>query len=121
MEGMEDMLGRLRSAGTDMHVMSNYPAWFHDLEAQLHLSRWIPWTFVSCEGPMKGLRKPDAAAFAAVSHALQQGHDQALSLTLVDDRLPNVEAARKAGWQAVHFQGCRHLHEQLADLGIPLA
>ena len=117
-EGMQDLLRQLQDAGIAMHVMSNYPSWHRDLESRLRLSRYLPWSFLSCEGPMEGLRKPAPAAFSAVAETLAASHSEALQLTLVDDRLPNVEAARAAGWQAVHFQGCTHLREQLAELGI---
>ena len=117
-DGMEALLGKLSAAGVEMHAFSNYPAWWRDLEAGMKLSRFLTWSFVSCEGPMAGHRKPSPAAFAAVEQTLRESHAQPLTLTLVDDRLPNVEAARAAGWQAVHFRDCRQLEGSLAELGV---
>lgn len=116
---MEALLTRLAGANIEMHAMSNYPMWFKDLDARLHLSRILPWTFVSCSGPMQGQRKPDAAAFDAVVARLHAGRTSQLELTLIDDRLPNVEAAEGAGWRAIHFQGAQKLEEDLQRLGLP--
>jgi hypothetical protein len=38
-----------------------------------------------------------------------------------DDRLVNVEAARAAGWAAIHFTGAQALEVELARLGVVLA
>ena len=119
MEGMEGLLTRLAAANIEMHAMSNYPLWYKDLDARLHLSRLLPWTFVSCSGPMQGQRKPDPAAFAAVTARLHAGAGSQLDLTLIDDRLPNVEAAEAAGWRAIHFQGAQQLEQELQRLDLP--
>lgn len=52
-DGMEELLLGLRSAGYDMHIMSNYPMWYKLVEERCQLSRFLPWTFVSCDGPMQ--------------------------------------------------------------------
>ncbi len=36
----------------------------------------------------------------------------------IDDSLPNVEGARAAGWQAVHFTGAEKLKADLDALGV---
>jgi putative hydrolase of the HAD superfamily len=47
-----------------------------------------------------GHRKPEPAAYAAVADRLgATGPD----ILFVDDSARNVEAARAAGWRAVHF------------------
>jgi hypothetical protein len=51
--GMQALLEDLSSQGHQMHVVSNYPVWFHWIEEKLELSRYLAWTFVSCVGPMK--------------------------------------------------------------------
>lgn len=53
LDGIEELLSDLNQAGVEMHIMSNYPVWYKRIEAKLVLSRFMPWTFVSCEGPMK--------------------------------------------------------------------
>ncbi len=47
-----------------------------------------------------GARKPEAAYFAAVQEDVGVDAD---NLLLVDDTLENVEAARAAGWHALHW------------------
>lgn len=51
--GMQDLLERLSAAGHEMHVVSNYPEWYRWIEGKLQLSQYMPWTFVSCEGPIQ--------------------------------------------------------------------
>jgi hypothetical protein len=52
-DGMPELLARLRAAGYKAHAMSNYPKWFRVVEDRLRVSDYVDWTFVSCEGPMK--------------------------------------------------------------------
>lgn len=64
------------------------------------------------------LIKPDLAIYTThtESFALEP------SATLfIDDSLANVEGARSAGWQAVHFAGAEKLKADLAALGIKVA
>lgn len=59
-----------------------------------------------------GFRKPAPEFFAL---AAERAGAAAAELTLVDDHLPNVEAARRAGWQAVHWSGGKQrLEDELA-------
>ena len=48
-----------------MHVISNYPVWYKRIEAKLGVSRHLPWTFISCEGPMKVLTDTQTAVPAS--------------------------------------------------------
>ena len=45
--GMQELLARLTESGVPMHVLSNYPLWYEEVERATGLSRWVPWTFVS--------------------------------------------------------------------------
>jgi putative hydrolase of the HAD superfamily len=54
-------------------------------------------------------RKPDRAFFDTVAAAVDLAPE---SLLLIDDTLPNVEAARAASWNAIHWTG----KDQLASL-----
>ncbi len=62
-----------------------------------------------------GLIKPDVAIYER--HAKDFGLSPAHSL-FIDDSLPNVEGARAAGWQAVHFTGAEKLKADLGALGV---
>lgn len=109
------MLQALRDAGYEMHAFSNYTAWWREVEARLGLGRWMSWTFLSCEGPCRGLRKPDPEAFrAAIAHLGVAPRD----LVFVDDRGANVEAARKLGLRAVQYRGAEQLAAELRGLDL---
>jgi putative hydrolase of the HAD superfamily len=62
-----------------------------------------------------GLVKPDPAIFRRVLQMTQRPPEQCV---FIDDRSPNVEAARRSGMQAVHYQGPSQLREALKRLGI---
>jgi putative hydrolase of the HAD superfamily len=47
-----------------------------------------------------GVRKPDMEFFTGVQAAVGRRGD---GLLLIDDSRPNVEGARNAGWQALHW------------------
>lgn len=51
--GMEPLLQELVDGGYQLHACSNYTTWYRAIEDKLALSRFLEWTFVSCEGPMK--------------------------------------------------------------------
>jgi len=97
--GAEALLRELREAGCTMHAFSNYPIWYRMIEERLGLSRFLQWTFVSCN---TGLRKPDPRAYAAVLRELGVTADQCV---FVDDRIRNCEAARQIGIRSVLFEG----------------
>ena len=64
-----------------------------------------------------GLIKPDIAIYE--KHTRDFGLSPAHTL-FIDDSLPNVEGARLAGWNAVHFTDPEKLKSDLAAHGIPL-
>jgi HAD superfamily hydrolase (TIGR01509 family) len=112
LDGMEQMLGQLHARGVEMHCMSNYPRWFEVIEECLGLSRYLPWTFVSCQ---TGLRKPSAEAY--VSAARQLGREPGQCL-FIDNKEGNCDGARSVGMDAVLFIDARQLALELADRGL---
>lgn len=115
-DGMERLLQRLHAAGYDVHAMSNYPEWWKLIEEKLKLSHYLSWTFLSCEGPMLGKRKPNVECYTiAVSHLNIVNPEY---LILVDDRRPNIEAAMQAGLKALHFKDAAQLEQDLLSLGL---
>jgi len=64
-----------------------------------------------------GLIKPDPELFRR--HAEAFGLDPAATF-FIDDSEANVEGARRAGWQAVHFTGADKLRTDLQEAGVPL-
>ena len=114
-DGMPELLGKMAEAGYEMHACSNYPMWHRYIENKLNLGKYLEWTFLSCEGAMQGLRKPNPAAFEAVIKHLGRPAEE---LLFVDDREVNVNAAAAAGMQAIHFQGAEKLEEVLREKGL---
>eukprot|EP00798_Chlamydomonas_sp_ICE-L_P020267 gene20267-27021_t len=115
LEGMEELLQRLRDAGYEMHVMSNYPMWFKMIEDKLAISKYMPWTFISCDGHMEGIRKPDPAAYEMAISIVGR---PASNIIFVDDRSVNVEAAEVAGINGIIFSGAADLEVTLRGQGL---
>jgi epoxide hydrolase-like predicted phosphatase len=61
------------------------------------------------------LAKPDRRLFQLTAERLGA---QPAEAVFVDDYLPNVEGARAAGWQAIHFQAGLDVRAELEKLGV---
>ncbi len=107
LDGIEALLTELRDRDTPMHAMSNYPSWYRWIEARLGLSRYLPWTFVSCE---TGLRKPAADAYRYAARTLGVPEERCV---FVDDRRGNVDAARAVGMRGIVFESAAQLRAEL--------
>jgi HAD superfamily hydrolase (TIGR01509 family) len=59
--------------------------------------------------------KPDPEAFAIACRELDAEPAECL---FIDDGLANAEAARAAGWRAIHFKGATALREELQAYGL---
>ena len=84
--GIEVLLADLRSAGFALHALSNYPDWYHAIEERTQLSRYVAWSFVSCD---TGLRKPDPEAYLQAASTLGLAPERCL---FIDDQQRNVHA-----------------------------
>jgi HAD superfamily hydrolase (TIGR01509 family) len=112
LDGMEELLGELKSAGVEMHALSNYPDWYLLIERKLRLSRFLRWTFVSCR---TGHRKPAPEAYRAAIEGLGRPPSD---LLFVDDREENCAAARALGIESIRFRGAESLRGALAAAGM---
>jgi HAD superfamily hydrolase (TIGR01509 family) len=110
--GMEELLAELAERGGTIHALSNYPVWYRYIEERLRLSRYLSWSFVSCD---TGVRKPDPRAFRGAAAALGVPPEACL---LVDDREGNCAAARATGMEAVRFTTAEELSRALARRGL---
>ena len=110
--GVEGLLHRLQQRGVSMHVLSNYPCWYRLIEDKLGLSRYLPWTFVSCH---TGSRKPDARAYLGACEQLGVAPG---ACVFVDDRPQNCEGARAVGMDAIVFEDASHLDSALRERGL---
>jgi FMN hydrolase / 5-amino-6-(5-phospho-D-ribitylamino)uracil phosphatase len=111
-DGMEALLGELRDAGVRLWVLSNYPSWAERVRQQLDLDRFFEGYAFSYR---TGARKPDAAAYRELCRLAGVAAERCL---LVDDRLANLEGARRVGMPGLHFRGSASLRGQLGALGL---
>ena len=99
LDGMEPILARLAERGLTMHALSNYPVWYCWIEERLRLSRYLSWSFLSCN---MGIRKPERGIFERAAASLQVAPAECL---LIDDRAANCDAAREVGMLALQQRG----------------
>lgn len=112
MEGMEPLLAELAHRGIPMHALSNYPCWYRLIEERLGVSRYVAWSFVSCE---TGVRKPAPEAYRLASERLGVPPERCL---FIDDRAVNCDAARAVGMDAIVFADAGQLRRELAARGL---
>ena len=97
---IEPLLAELQALpAVELHVLSNYGPWWTLIEEELALSRYVPWTFVSCQ---TGVRKPEPAAFQIALDRLGVAPGE---VVFVDDSQTNVDAAAVLGMRAVRATG----------------
>jgi HAD superfamily hydrolase (TIGR01509 family) len=107
-DGMEQVLADLQSAGYEMHALSNYSIWYRIIEEKLRLSRYLQWSFVSC---LTGLRKPAPETYLSAAESIQTSVTDCL---LIDDRAVNVDAARDVGMDAILAESSTQVRAELA-------
>lgn len=112
LDGVEPLLSRLAETDAELHALSNYPRWYRMIEERLGLSRYLAWSFVSCE---TGVRKPDPEAYLGPARRLGVPPEACL---FVDDRRKNVDAARAVGMDALRFEDAAQLERELAARGL---
>lgn len=102
------LLRRLHAQGRRLHYLSNMPAPYAE-----HLER--TYDFLGCfESGVVSARvrqiKPEPGIFDAAARLFGAAPSE---LLFVDDVLVNVQAARAAGWQALHFVDAMDCEAQL--------
>ncbi|MBB4568428.1 HAD family hydrolase [Rhizobium leucaenae] len=107
------ILEKLIAEGRDVTMLTNFASDTFR-EAQTRFDFLSKPRGVTVSGDI-GLIKPDVAIYEA--HVKSFGLDPA-STIFIDDSLANVEGARAAGWNAVHFTGAEKLRSDLAAYGI---
>ena len=107
------LLRRLYARGHALYFLSNMPQPY-----ALHLESAHDFLGLFRSGVFSArvqLIKPEAAIFA---HAVEAFGIAPAETVFIDDVLPNVEAARAAGWQAIHFSDAEQCEARLAELGL---
>jgi HAD superfamily hydrolase (TIGR01509 family) len=112
LDGMEELLAELQLTGQEMHLLSNYPEWYQLIEDKLRISRYAPWTFVSCR---TGVRKPHPEAYLGAARHLGIEPE---ALLFIDDREVNCQGARDVGMAAIRFEDTASLRVELRARGV---
>jgi putative hydrolase of the HAD superfamily len=105
----------LSATGIKIGLLSNMP-----LDLAAHLQKTLPWMkkfdFKTFSAHVSML-KPDPAIY---EHTLRGLGVQAYETIFIDDREPNVEAARRIGMSAIRFVSVAQLRSDLERLGFPV-
>lgn len=108
-----DIMLRLIEAGHDVTMLTNFAADTF-VEARQRFDFLNRPRGVTVSGEV-ALIKPDPAIYRLHAETFGLAPEAAL---FIDDSPKNVEGARQAGWNAVHFTGAARLAEDLRDHGI---
>jgi 2-haloacid dehalogenase len=107
------IMERLIAEGRDVTILTNFASDTYR-EAEMMYPFLLKPRGVTVSGDI-GLIKPDIAIFE--THA--RNFDLEPKATIfIDDSIHNVEGAKAAGWNALHFTGADRLRADLATLGI---
>ena len=112
-ESLEFVRGIARSRQYLMAVINNEAAEINAYRIQKFGLRDIFAAFFS--SCYVGMRKPDVGIYQMALRVMQRGADECI---FVDDRAENVEGARKAGMNGIHFQNVAQLSAELKNLGV---
>ena len=107
-----DLLRRLRAAGRGLHFLSNMPVPYARHLEDSH--DFVGWFDSGVFSGRERLIKPEAEIFEFA--AARFGQPPA-NLVFLDDHLPNVQAARTLGWQALHFSSAAQAEAELRERG----
>jgi 2-haloacid dehalogenase len=112
-DGTVDVLDELHDAGVPTYVLSNASAetWPHAAERFPFLGRFDG---VLLSGEV-GVAKPDPEIFAELCRRFDL---RPATTIFIDDRAANVDAARRLGFPAHHFQGADELRAELVRLDL---
>lgn len=112
-EGSVAIMEGLIDKGRDVTMLTNFAA-----DTFTHARELFPFLNrprgVTVSGEI-GLIKPDVAIYE--KHARDFGLRPEATI-FIDDSYPNVEGARAAGWQAVHFTDAETLRKDLRAYGL---
>ena len=114
--GSVEILSELKTAGVPLYAITNFSTEkFDEAKARFpFLTSAFRDIVVSAE---ERLLKPDRRIFETL---LNRNDLDASACVFIDDSIKNVEGARAAGLEAVHFTGADRLRADLAGFGFPV-
>ena len=92
------LLDRLRATGRPLYYLSNMPVPY--AEQLLRRHAFVGWFADGIFSGHVGMAKPERAIYELAARRFGVAP---ADLVFLDDHEPNVEAARAAGWRALHF------------------
>ncbi len=112
--GTWDLLHRLKDRGIAVHAITNWSAetWPVGLRVHPELGQVFGVTIVSGR---EGVMKPDRRIYELLC---QRAGLSAEACLFIDDGAHNVEGARAAGMDALHFTGADRLARDLTERGL---
>ena len=111
--GTWDVLDRLKDRGIPVHAITNWSAetWPEGLKVHPRLGEVFGTLIVSGQ---EGVMKPDRRIFEMLCDRASIAPEDCV---FIDDGLQNVEGARAAGMDAIHFTSPQALEEALTERG----
>jgi FMN phosphatase YigB (HAD superfamily) len=112
--GSWEVLDDLRTRGVPVHAITNWSAetWPEGLKAHPRLGEVFGTLVISGE---EGVLKPERKIFEILC---ERAGVAAQDCVFIDDSEKNVEGARAAGWDAIHFTGADALRQALVARGL---
>ncbi len=112
-EGTVKLLRSLTDAGVPCYALTNMERETYPIRRErFEFLRWFDGTVVS---GFEGIAKPDVRIFELLLDRFSLTPAETL---MIDDSASNVEAARRAGMQAVRFRSPEQLRRRLGDAGL---
>jgi putative hydrolase of the HAD superfamily len=113
--GMLDWVSQLHAVGIKTGLLSNMP-WdlVNHVRANCQWMEKFSFTTLSAE---VGMIKPDSAIY---EHTLRGLGVSATETLFIDDREPNIRAARVLGMRAIQFQSIEQLKRELETISFPV-
>ena len=108
-----DLLRQLHEREVPIYALSNWGAETFGVARNLFpFLEWFRRLYISGE---LGMMKPDPEIFGLLLREIEL---HAAEVVFIDDHPPNVESARRLGFQAVQFSSSQDLGDELVRLGL---
>lgn len=109
---MYELVGQLKGKGISIAMLSNIDDRLARLIRDFGLYEPFDPCLLSCE---VGLEKPDPKIYGVL---LKKMNLPAKEIVFIDDRLENIEAAQKLGFDVILFTSQKQLQKELAKRGV---
>lgn len=114
LQGTWDILDELKAKSVPVHGITNWSAetWPEGLKAHPRLAEVFGTLVIS---GVEGMIKPDPRIFALLCERAGVAPSDCV---FIDDSPKNVEGAKAAGWDAIHFTSSENLRDALRERGL---